>query len=104
MSEAEGRLGMTHDACAELSSFTRPMRRNFDRSRNIRSVVTNVEAIEREVEKLTREELSAFRDWFLEHDWREWDRELRQDVADGKLDRFASEVLAEHGRGETKEI
>jgi hypothetical protein len=66
--------------------------------------MTNVEAIEREVEKFTPEELSAFREWFLEYDWREWDRELEQDVADGKLERFAAEVLEEHRRGETKEI
>jgi hypothetical protein len=66
--------------------------------------VTNVEALEREVEKLTREELSAFREWFMEYDWQTWDRELEQDVAAGKLDKFAAEALEEFKRGKIKEI
>jgi len=70
----------------------------------IRDEMTKVEALEREIEKLTREELSAFREWFLEHDWRAWDRELEQDVADGKLDKFAAEAREEFKRGKTKEI
>jgi hypothetical protein len=32
------------------------------------------------------------------------DRELEQDVAAGRLDRFAEEALAEHERGETTEL
>ncbi|HXA20382.1 MAG TPA: hypothetical protein VN380_25610 [Thermoanaerobaculia bacterium] len=39
-----------------------------------------------------------------EIDAEEWDREFEQDVAAGKLDRFAAEALAEFERGETTEI
>jgi len=66
--------------------------------------MTKVESIEREVEKLTPEELAAFRAWFLDHDWQAWDRELERDVAAGRLDRLAAEALAEFDRGETKEL
>jgi hypothetical protein len=66
--------------------------------------MTKVESLEREVEKLTPEELAAFRTWFVEHDWQIWDHELEQDVAAGRLDRFADEALAEYDRGETKEL
>lgn len=66
--------------------------------------MTRVEALEREVEKLTREELAAFRDWFIEYDWQAWDREIEADVDAGRLDRFAAEALAEFERGETKEL
>ncbi|HKR63605.1 MAG TPA: hypothetical protein VJZ00_07725 [Thermoanaerobaculia bacterium] len=66
--------------------------------------MTNVEALEREVEKLSPEELAAFRAWFAEYDWQAWDRELARDVAAGRLDKFADEALAEHERGETREI
>lgn len=66
--------------------------------------MTKVESIEREVEQLSREELAAFRDWFIEHDWQAWDRELESDVASGLLDSLAAEALAEHERGETKEL
>jgi len=66
--------------------------------------MTKIEAIEREVEKLSPEELAAFRVWFIEHDWQAWDRELEADVAAGRLDRFAAEALAEVERGETKAL
>jgi len=66
--------------------------------------MTRVEALEREVEKLTPEELAAFRDWFVEYDWQAWDRELEQDIAAGKPDKFGAEILEEHKRGKTREI
>ena len=66
--------------------------------------MTKVEALEREVEALTPEELATFRDWFLEHDWQAWDREIERHSAEGRLERFAAEALAEFERGETREI
>jgi hypothetical protein len=66
--------------------------------------MTKLESLEREVESLTAEELAAFRDWFLEHDWEMWDRQLERDVAEGKLDALGAEALAELERGETREL
>jgi hypothetical protein len=66
--------------------------------------MTTVESIEPEVEKLTPEELAAFRAWFIEHGWQAWDREIERDVAAGRLDSLAAEALAEHERGETTEL
>ena len=66
--------------------------------------MTRVESLEKEVEKLTPEELAAFRAWFIEHDWQAWDRQLEEDVAAGKLDKFAAEALAEFERGDTREL
>ena len=66
--------------------------------------MTKVESIEREVEALSPEELTAFRAWFVEWDWQAWDRELERDVSEGRLDRFAAEALAELERGETTEL
>lgn len=67
-------------------------------------IVTTVEPIEREVEKLTPEELAAFHAWFAEHDRQAWDREIERDVAAWRLDGLAAESLAEHQRGETTEL
>lgn len=66
--------------------------------------MTRVEALEREVQNLTPEELAAFRDWFAEYDWQVWDRQLERDVAAGKLDKLAAEARAEYERGETTEL
>lgn len=65
-------------------------------------IVTRVEALEREVQKLTPDELAAFRDWFAEYEWQAWDRQIERDSADGKLDKFAAEALAELERGESR--
>ena len=66
--------------------------------------MSKVDALEREIEKLSAEELAAFRDWFATYDADAWDRQMEADVKAGKLDRLAAEVLAEHKRGETKAI
>jgi hypothetical protein len=66
--------------------------------------MTKVETLEREIEKLSAEELAAFRDWFANYDADAWDRQMEADVKAGKLDRLAAEALAEHKRGETKAI
>ena len=66
--------------------------------------MSKVETLEREIEKLSAEELAAFRDWFANYDADAWDRQMEADVKAGKLDRLAAEALAEHKRGETKEI
>lgn len=60
--------------------------------------MTKVEQLEREVQSLAPDELAAFRAWFAEYDWKVWDRQLEQDVAAGKFDRFAAEARAEYDR------
>jgi hypothetical protein len=57
--------------------------------------MTKVEALEREVESLTAEELSAFREWFIERDWQVWDQQIERDAAEGRLDELAAEALAD---------
>jgi hypothetical protein len=66
--------------------------------------MTRLEALEKEVENLTADELASFRRWFIEHDWQTWDAQLENDIATGKLDDLAAEALAEYRRGETREI
>jgi hypothetical protein len=44
------------------------------------------EEIERAVDGLSKEEYVEFRQWFLERDWQQWDRQIRSDSDTGKLD------------------
>jgi hypothetical protein len=55
-----------------------------------------VEEIEREIQKLSRAELADLREWFREYDSGEWDRQIEEDIATGKLDELAREALAAH--------
>ena len=52
----------------------------------------NIEEIEQAVSKLSRDELAAFRKWFIEFDWEAWDREIEEDVASGRLNAVIQEV------------
>jgi hypothetical protein len=58
--------------------------------------MTKVQRLEREIEELTREELSAFRKWFQEYDSAAWDEQIGQDAAAGKLDKLTEKALADH--------
>ncbi len=54
-----------------------------------------VSEIEHAVAGLSREELSAFRDWFEEFDAAAWDKQFADDVAAGRLDALAAEALSD---------
>ena len=64
-------------------------------NRSHSQVVSTIKDIERAVQQLSREELSAFRAWFLEFDAEAWDRQFEQDVQAGRLDALANEALGE---------
>ena len=49
--------------------------------------------IENAVQKLSRNDLTAFRDWFLGFDAAAWDKQFEEDVAAGRLDALADEAI-----------
>jgi hypothetical protein len=66
--------------------------------------MSTVAEIERAIERLTPEELRAFRAWFAEREAAEWDRQFEADVAGGRLDGLAEEGLRELRQGECKDL
>ena len=58
-----------------------------------------VQELENAVRQLTVEERAAFRAWFAEFDAQEWDRQLEDDVAAGKLDWLIAEARADRQAG-----
>ncbi|HEU4557956.1 MAG TPA: hypothetical protein VFS20_08910 [Longimicrobium sp.] len=65
--------------------------------------MSTIQEIEAAVSSLSSEDLSRFREWFLEFDARVWDREFEADVA-GRLDSLADEALEEHRAGGTRPL
>lgn len=61
--------------------------------------MTKVQILEREIKKLDRDDLTAFRDWFRRYDSSSWDRQMERNARAGKLDKFAAQALAEHKTG-----
>ena len=66
--------------------------------------MTKVESIEKEIESLNRDELTALRRWFFEYDSAAWDREIQTDIESGKLERLADAALDAHTSGKSREL
>ena len=63
-----------------------------------------IEAIEKQIESLSPDELAVFRQWFHEFDALVWDRQLEGDVRSGKLDALADEAIQAHKTGKCTEL
>lgn len=66
--------------------------------------MTRVQAIEEQIRTLSSEELAELREWLLEHDWAEWDRQIERDSAAGKLDELFSKARADHAAGKSTKL
>ena len=65
--------------------------------------MSTVQEIEQAIRALPPQELATLRDWFAAYDAEAWDRQLAEDVAAGRLDRFVQEALDDHERGRCTE-
>ena len=63
--------------------------------------MTKVQAIEEQIKQLSPDELAELREWLLEHDWAEWDRQIERDSASGKLDQLFAKARADHAAGKS---
>jgi len=63
-----------------------------------------VSEIEVAVKKLSRDELSVFRDWFQEFDAEAWDKQFETDVTAGRLDALAEEALRDLREGRCTDL
>jgi hypothetical protein len=55
--------------------------------------MVKIEGLKKEVKSLPAEEYRRFRRWFLEKDWSDWDKQLKNNVAEGRLDFLHDEAL-----------
>ena len=66
--------------------------------------MSNVENIEDRIKELSPEELTAFREWFIQFDAEAWNRQLEADVKAGKLDGLAERALRDHAAGRSTKL
>jgi hypothetical protein len=66
--------------------------------------MTRIEEIEHAVSSLPSDEYNKFRQWFLERDWTDWDRQLEADGTAGKLDFLCREAMEENKAGKLKAL
>jgi hypothetical protein len=66
--------------------------------------MSKVEAIEQQIEKLSPDELAAFRRWYIEFDADAWDHQFETDVRGGKLEALADNAIHAHTSGQSKPL
>jgi hypothetical protein len=66
--------------------------------------MTKLEAIEEQIKALSPSELAELREWLLEHDWAEWDRQIEQDSAAGRLEKLFQKARADHAAGKSTKL
>ena len=66
--------------------------------------MSRVEEIQLAIVSLSQEEYAHLRQWFAERDWEQWDREIGEDTASGRLDFLIDEAVAERAEGRLQEL
>ncbi|MBF8275664.1 MAG: hypothetical protein HW390_737 [Candidatus Brocadiaceae bacterium] len=66
--------------------------------------MTRIEEIENAVVSLPVDEYRQFRDWFLERDWVQWDKQIQADSQSGTLDFLVKEAMEEKNRGDLRDL
>jgi hypothetical protein len=67
-------------------------------------IMSKVEEIQSAIVSLSPEEYARLRQWFAERDWEQWDREIEEDAASGKLDFLIDEAVAEKAQGRLQDL
>ena len=66
--------------------------------------MNRLELLEKEVQALSREELSEFERWFAEYKADLWDKQIEEDVKAGRLDKIANRAIDEIRKGNYREL
>ena len=63
-----------------------------------------LEQIESAILQLSPNEYQKLLEWFADLDYQRWDEQFEKDIADGKLEAFAQEAIAEFEAGNSQAI
>ena len=66
--------------------------------------MSTVDEIRSAIESLPHTEYMRLLNWLHEKEWREWDKQLEEDAASGKLDFLAEEAMEERTKGNLKAL
>lgn len=66
--------------------------------------MSELEQLEQQIKLLSRADLAAFREWFLEYDEQIWDQQIAEDSRSGRLNAFVEEARAAYQRGDLRDL
>ena len=66
--------------------------------------MTSIQELEKAISSLPENEYKQFRHWFLDQDWKKWDRQIEEDSRDGKLDFLLDEAVEAKKKNRLKDL
>ncbi|HBL56674.1 MAG TPA: hypothetical protein EYM80_11350 [Deltaproteobacteria bacterium] len=66
--------------------------------------MTTVQKIKTDIQALPHEDYMSLLSWIHERDWEEWDKQLENDIALGKLDFLIHEAMEEKKAGKLVDL
>lgn len=66
--------------------------------------MSNLDQIESAILALPSSEFEKLKRWLLDLDYERWDKQIEQDIGDGKLEQFAQEAIAELESGHCRTV
>jgi len=63
-----------------------------------------VKEVKTSVASLPPDQLKKFRAWYERFDAEAWDKQIEEDIREGKLDSLAEAALVEHKAGKTRRL
>ena len=66
--------------------------------------MSRISDLERQVQSLSADELTSFRQWFAEFDAAGWDRQFEDDVKAEKLDTLGERARQAHAGGKSTKL
>jgi hypothetical protein len=66
--------------------------------------MSTLEQIETAILTLSDQDFEALKQWFTDLDYEHWDRQIEQDIANGRLNAFGQEALTEFRAGHCQTI
>jgi len=67
-------------------------------------IMSKVDQLKAEIERLPKEEFTELVRWLSEKDWKEWDKEIEAHSKAGRLDFLVREALDEKAKGTLKNL
>jgi hypothetical protein len=66
--------------------------------------MSKLKDLESQIQELSPNERTAFREWFVKFDADAWDQEFEADALSGRLDAMAERALRDHHAGRSSKL
>ena len=65
---------------------------------------SSIKEIEKAIIALPKDQFAQLREWFINFDAENWDKQFEEDAQSGKLDQLAADAIADFKKGNCSEL